>query len=384
MLAGSGIRLSGAHPLFLKLVDLLNIPVVTAWNAHDCITSDHRLYYGRPGTVGDRAGNFIVQNSDLLLVLGCRLNIRQIGYSWETFAREAFKIVVDIDPLELNKPTIRPDLPICANVIDVIKSLTDKLSNQSLPPKQDWLNWCLIRKKSYPVVLKEYWLLKDYINPYCFFDTLSKHLPEGQIIVAGNGTAAVCLFQTAYIKINQRLYSNSGCAAMGYDLPASIGACIASNKSKVVCIAGDGSIQMNLQELQTVVHYHLPIKIFVLNNYGYHSIRQTQENYFGHPLVGADPSSGVTLPDMKRIADAYQIPFIRCSNHDEMRNCIEMVLDNDDPYICEVMLTCDQPFAPKAASRRLADGSMASRPLEDLAPLLDRKELEENMIIDLL
>lgn len=381
LLAGSAVRSSGAHENFLKVVDLLNIPVVTAWNAHDCIHDDHRLYYGRPGTVGDRAGNFIVQNSDLLIVLGCRLNIRQISYSWNAFAREAFKIIVDIDPLELRKPTVKPDIPVYADLSDFIGAMIEELPTTGLEAKEEWLEWCRIRKRRYPVVLKEYWERKDLVNPYCFVESLSRYLPEGQVTVTGDGTACVCTFQAAYIKKGQRLYTNSGCASMGYDLPSAIGASIASGRSRIVCITGDGSIQMNIQELQTIAHHRLPIKIFVLNNQGYHSIRQTQENFFGRPLVGCDRESGVSFPDMERVAYAYQIPFVRCSKHAELDSCISAALEGDHPSVCEVKLTPDQAFAPRVSSYRLPDGRIVSRPLEDMAPFLDRKEFENNMLI---
>ena len=381
IMAGPAIRSSDAHAHFLRLVDLLKIPVVTAFNAHDCIHTDHPLYFGRPGSVGDRAGNFIVQNADLLVVLGSRLNIRQISYNWQSFAREAFKIIVDIDPLELQKPTVKPDLPIHADVSELIRSLVKALPNDGLPAKKEWLDWCTIRKNRYPVVLKEYWERKELVNPYCFVAALCKFLPEGQIMVTGNGSACVCTFQAAYMKKDQRLFSNSGCASMGYDLPAAVGACIGASRSKVVCLAGDGSIQMNLQELQTVAHHKLPVKIFIFNNNGYHSIRQTQENFFGHPLVGCDTKSGVSFPDMEKLAYAYQISFVRCSSHVELDTSIEKAMAGNAPCICEVMLTPDQPFAPKLSSHRLADGRIVSRPLEDLAPFLDRDEFRENMII---
>jgi len=381
LLAGSAIRLSGAHADFLKLVDLLNIPVVTAWNAHDNISDDHPLYFGRPGSVGDRAGNFIVQNSDVLVVLGCRLNIRQLSYDWNNFAREAFKIIVDVDPLELRKPTMKPDLPVRADVRDLIRAIAEEMKGEALPGKNDWLDWCRIRKEKYPVVLNEYWSKDSPINPYCFMETLSEQLGEGQITVTGNGTACVCSFQAMKMKEKQRLYTNSGCAAMGYDIPAAIGACFASGKQKIVCLAGDGSLQLNIQELQTIVHHHLPIKIFVLNNNGYVSIRQTQENFFGLPLVGCDPKSGVTFPDMERIAAAYGIPFGRCPRLSELHAAISANLRGDGPSICEVMLDPEQPFAPKSSSRRLSDGRIVSRPLEDLAPFLEREEYLSNMIV---
>jgi acetolactate synthase-1/2/3 large subunit len=381
IMAGSAIRMSGARQDFLNLIDLLNVPVVTAFNAHDCVPGDHALYFGRPGSIGDRAGNFITQNADVLLVLGSRLNIRQISYNWKSFARAAFKIVVDIDPLELQKPTIKPNLPVHADVRDVILSLIKELPAGGLYPNQEWLDWCKNKKDRYPVVLKEYWERTELVNPYCFVSTLFKHLPEGQIIVTGNGSACVCTFQAAFIKKGQILFSNSGCASMGYDLPASIGACLAAGKQKVVCLAGDGSIQMNLQELQTVVCNRLPVKIFLFNNNGYHSIRQTQVNFFEKPLIGCDPLSGVSFPNIEKLAKAFEITFVRCATHAELDDAVSRTMAGDHPSICEVMLTPDQPFAPKLSSHRLPDGRIVSRPLEDMAPFLDREEFKKNMII---
>jgi len=381
LFAGSAIRLSGAQAQFLKLVELLNIPVVTAWNAHDNIEDSHPLYFGRPGSVGDRAGNFIVQNADLLLVLGCRLNIRQLSYNWQTFARQAYKIIVDIDPVELKKPMVKPNMPVEADVADLIKAMIKEIG-APLPPRKEWIEWCRVRKQRYPVVLKEYWERKELVNPYCFMETLGKISPEGQITVCGDGTACVTSFQAMEIKKGQRLYTNSGCAAMGYDLPAAIGACFGSGKQKIICLAGDGSIQMNLQELQTIVHHQLPIKIFVLNNNGYLSIRQTQENFFGLPFVGCGPESGLSFPAMEKIAHAYGIPFVKIKQHSEMETIIAAVLKAEGPTICEVMITPDQPFAPKSSSQRLPDGRIVSKPLEDLAPFLEREEFIENMLIE--
>jgi acetolactate synthase-1/2/3 large subunit len=382
LLVGPAVRSSGSLDAFHELIDLLGIPVVTAFNAHDALDSGHRLYCGRPGTIGDRGGNFVVQNSDLLLVLGCRLDIRQIGYNYATFAREARKIVVDIDPLELKKPTVKPDCPIHADVADFQRALLACLAGKPLPPKTAWLDWCRQRNARYPVVLPEYWDRQTLVNPYCFVDELGRQLPEGRIVVCGNATACIVPFQAMPMKKGQRMFSNSGSAPMGFDLPAAIGACVAAEGQPVVCLAGDGSLQMNLQELQTVVHHQFPIKLFVLNNNGYQSIRQTQSNFFDTPLVGCDPGSGVSFPDMERIAYAYQIPFLRCAKHAEMSATIAATLSEPGPRICEIMLAQDQPFSPKAASRRLADGRMVSKPLEDLFPFLDREEFRQNMLIE--
>jgi acetolactate synthase-1/2/3 large subunit len=381
ILAGSGIRLGKADADFIRLVDLWGIPVVTAWNAHDLIWNAHPCYVGRPGTLGDRAGNFAVQNSDFLLVLGCRLNIRQISYAWQNFARKAYKVVVDIDAAELKKPTIQPDLPVHANVADVLQHLLQLGHNQPTPEHKHWLGWCKERQQKYPVVLPEYWLSQEGVNPYCFAAALFKELPENEIVVTGDGTACVVTFQAAVLKQGQRLYTNSGCAAMGYDLSAAIGACFASDKKRIICLAGDGSIQMNLQELQTIVGYQLPIKIFVLNNQGYHSIRQTQNNYFPDNIVGCGPESGVTFPSFEKLAFAYGIPYRRCSQPAMLTEAIAETIGGNGPQMCEIILDLQQAFAPKLSSKRLPDGRMVSAPLEDMYPFLEREEFLSNMLV---
>jgi acetolactate synthase-1/2/3 large subunit len=381
LFVGPAVRSSGAFAEFRELVERLNVPVVTAFNAHDCLQSDHRLYVGRPGTIGDRAGNFVVQNSDLLLVLGCRLNIRQIGYNWGSFARAAYKIVVDIDPLELKKPTIRPDLPVHADVADLMRQMLAALGKRSLPIKESWLAWCRTRYHRYPAVLPKHAQHEHLVNPYYFIQRLGEQLADHDIIICANATACITPFQALRMKRGQRMFSNSGSAPMGYDLPAAIGASFGAGRGRVVCLAGDGSIQMNLQELQTICHHALPLKIFVLNNQGYHSIRQTQSNFFGPPLVGCDGPSGVSFPDMRKIAAAYGIPFTRCETHGEVDGSIAQTLAADGPAMCEVMLTPEQGFEPKASSKRLPDGRMVSKPLEDLFPFLDRAEFLQNMII---
>jgi acetolactate synthase-1/2/3 large subunit len=380
LFAGSAIRLAGAYDSFIALVERLNIPVVTAWNAHDSIWDAHPMYFGRPGTLGDRAGNFIVANTDLLLVLGSRLNIRQISYNWTGFAKNAYKIVVDIDKNELKKPTLNTQMPVHADVKELIEGLNSSLDESVLPPKQEWLEYCKNVKHKYPAVLESYWHRTELVNPYCFAHKLTEMLPENQIIVTGNGSACVCTFQAAVIKRGQRLYTNSGCASMGYDLPAAIGAAVALGGQPVICIAGDGSLQMNIQELQTIVHYDLPVKVFILNNNGYHSIRQTQSNFFGQPLVGCTPDSGVSFPDAEKIAYAYGIPFVRCSSHADLKTAIAQALSSEHAFICEIMLTAEQGFAPRTSSKKLPDGTMVSTPLEDMFPFLAKDEFDANML----
>lgn len=379
ILAGAGVRISKSHDVFLRVIEKLGIPVTTGWNAHDVLWNDHPMYAGRPGTVGDRPGNFAVQNSDFLLVLGSRLNIRQISYNWKAFAREAFKVMVDIDSAELAKPTLSIHLPVHADLNEFL-TILDRTPYAPQPAHGEYLNWCKARVRKYPTVLPEYWERKDIINPYCFMDALFKELREGDVTVTGDGTACVVAFQAAIVKKNQRLYTNSGDASMGYDLPAAIGAHYATGK-RVICLAGDGSMMMNLQELQTIIGHKLPVKIFILNNGGYSSIMQTQRNYFPDNIVGCGFSSGLTFPDFGKLAVAFGFTFHRIDKHDGMQNAIRTMIDADGPQVMEVMLDPDQPFAPKLSSRRLEDGSMVSAPLEDLAPFLSREELAENMLI---
>jgi acetolactate synthase-1/2/3 large subunit len=378
--AGSGLRLGGAYDEFLKLIDLLNVPVVTAWNSNDLLWNDHPLYVGRPGTIGDRPGNFAVQNADVLLVLGSRLNIRQVSYSWDNFARNAYKIAVDIDAEEMRKPTCKFDLRVHANVRDVVRRMGIKLGGRPWLARRQWIDWCKERQAKYPVVQSEYWDLKENVNPYCFMDVLFKQLDEGEVVACGDGTACVSAFQAATIRRGQRLFHNSGCASMGYDLPAAIGSVYARPGQRVVCIAGDGSIMMNLQELQTIAGYKLPIKLFVLNNRGYHSIRQTQRGFFPDNVVGCGTESGVTFPDFGKLATAFDLPFVRCTKHDELQTTIQKTLDAPGPSVCEVMLDLNQGFAPRVSSKRNAEGKIVTMPLEDMAPFLSAEELASNMI----
>jgi acetolactate synthase-1/2/3 large subunit len=381
--AGSGIRLSGAYDKFIELVDKLNIPVVTPWNSHDNIWNEHPMFAGRPGNMGERVGNFVVQNSDLVLSIGCRLSIRQVSYNWESFAREAYKIMVDIDPYELKKPTLSIDMPIHADAADFINKMLLEIGDTKIEVKDEWINWCNEKKKKYPICLPEYWEKKSPVNPYCFINILFKALPENQVIVTGNGTACVVTFQAAFLKKGQRLFHNSGCASMGYGVPAAIGACIAQGNKKTICLDGDGSFQMNLQELQTIVHNKLPIVIFLFNNSGYHSIRQTQINYFGQPLVGVGPDSGLSFPDVSKIAYAYGIEYARIENNDQLKSIIEKAISYEDgPFLCEVMMDIEQNFTPKLSSRKLPDGKMISAPLEDMYPFLPRDEFFGEMIIE--
>lgn len=379
ILAGSGVRIGAAQDDFLALAERLGIPVTTAFNAHDLLPGDHPLLCGRPGTIGERAGNFTVQNSDFLLVLACRLNIRQISYNWASFARNAYQVMVDLDPAELAKPTLRIDLPIQADVGRFLRRLLE-LAGPPTPAHRGYLDWCRQRVARYPVVLPEYWAKPAPINPYCFVEALFQQLAPGDITVTGNASACIVPFQAARLKQGQRLYSNSGSASMGYDLPAALGAAVGAPGRRIICLAGDGSLQMNVQELATVAYHRLPIKLFVLNNRGYHSIRQTQEAYFPDSPIGYQPDNGVGFPRAEGLAQAYGLPFCRLTCHGDLREGLARVLAVEGPVLCEVLLDPDQAFSPKLASRRLPDGTMVSPALEDMAPFLSREELRANSL----
>jgi len=381
--AGTGIRLSGQYERFVSLAERLGVPVVTAWNSNDLLPDAHPVYAGRPGSLGTRAGNFTVQNADLVLVLGCRLNIRLVSYNWKCFARNAHRIMVDVDAAELDKPTLSIDQKIHADLADFLPRL-DAATVAWKPMHSDWLAWCRERVERYPVVLPEYWDKPEPVNPYCFMQRLFEQLADDDVIACGDGTACVTAFQAAIVKKGQRLFHNSGCASMGYDLPAAIGAAIARpERERIICLAGDGSIMMNLQELQTIVGRRLPVKVFVLNNSGYHSIRQTQSSFFAGRVVGCGTDSGLSFPDFGRLADAFGMPFERCSRHADLQAAIARTLAPTGAAMCEVVLDLAQPFAPKLSSRKLEDGSMVTSSLEDMAPFLSREELQRNMPADL-
>jgi acetolactate synthase-1/2/3 large subunit len=380
--AGSAIRYSGGFDVFLKLVERLQIPVVTGWNSIDLIPDEHPLYVGRAGIFGDRPGNFAIQNSDLVVSLGSRLSIRQVGYNFKAWAREAYTVVVDIDPEELKKPSLHVSLPICADVKEVMEKLLLRLENNSISVKNEWIEWCQCRKKKYPVVQKKHYDDIDRVNVYAFIKELSSFLPEDYYTVVGNGSACVVGSHAYNIKKGQRFFINSAIASMGYDLPAAIGVCIASGRKEIVCVTGDGSIQMNLQELQTIITNKLPIKIFIINNQGYHSIRQTQKNFFGEPLVGIGYDSGdLEFPDMGKIAYAYGYPYKKCTSNNDLKSFIQESFKEKGPVISEIFASTAQVFEPKSATKRLDDGTLVSAPLEDLAPLLPKEELSENMLI---
>lgn len=410
--AGNGIRIAGAYPVFERVVKKLGIPVVTGWNSQDLMCDEDPFYVGRAGGMGDRAGNFAIQNSDLVFSVGSRLSIRQVGYDYKTWAREAYTIINDIDSEELKKPSLHVDMAVHADAKDLLEALErvmdydEKIiegqkqidgdgtqeSNNSFPifkggkglEGMTWVETCQMWKEKYPVVQPKH-LVKDEskeANVYALIKELSSKLSEGQITVVGNGSACVVGGHAYIIKKGQRFITNSAIASMGYDLPAAIGVYMADKSQDIILLTGDGSIQMNLQELQTIIHHKMPIKIFLINNGGYHSIRQTQKNFFGEPLVGIGVDSGdLSFPSMEKLAWAYGYPYISARHNGELKRAIEETLTVQGPAICEVFVTTDQNFEPKSSAKRLEDGSLVSSPLEDLSPFLPEEEMNKNMLI---
>ncbi|GAV22605.1 thiamine pyrophosphate-binding protein [Carboxydothermus pertinax] len=379
IIGGHGVRLANAQQEYLDLIKILKAPVLSTFNGFDLVPSNHPFYVGQIGTIGSRAGNIALQNADFALFIGTRNNIRQVGFNWKDFARRAKKIVIDIDEAELKKPTIVPDIALLSDAKVFLQIILEKIKNYNIPDWSKWLAWCLEKKNKYPNVLEEYKNIKKFIHPYYFINTLSKVLKNDEIVVTGNGTACVVYFQAAEVKNGQRIFWNSGCASMGYDLPAAIGAAIANPRKRIICLAGDGSIQMNIQELETIRYYNLPIKIFVLNNNGYHSIRQTQDNYFNGHYVACDPKTGVGLPDIRKIGRAYGLKTHLLSNHRGLKEKLTKILNEKGGSLTEVKLTDNYIFAPKQSSVKLEDGRIISKPLEDMYPFLDLDEMKKNI-----
>ncbi|WP_368271459.1 thiamine pyrophosphate-binding protein [Enterocloster lavalensis] len=415
--AGNGIRIGKAFDVFERVVNKLGVPVITGWDSEDLMCDDDPLYVGRAGNMGDRPGNFAIQNSDLVLSIGSRLSIRQVGYNYGTWARAAYVIVNDIDEEELKKPSVHSDMRIHGDARDLLEQM-DKVLDELLTAEggctrgeaggkpffdggqglagMSWIETCRMWKEKYPVVLPKHFAHGDEepANVYAMIREISSRLEEGQITVVGNGSACVVGGHAWVIKKGQRFITNSAIAAMGYDLPAAIGVWAASRDQQcyhqgdrvtgkdLILLTGDGSIQMNLQELQTIIHHEMNIKIFLINNGGYHSIRQTQKNFFGEPLVGIGVDSGdLSFPSMEKLAAAYGYPYVAVYHNSQLPEAVEQTLAIDGPVICEVFVSRDQNFEPKSSAKRLPDGTMVSPPLEDLSPFLPDEEMDANMMI---
>lgn len=386
--AGYGIRLSGGYEVFRKVAEKLNIPVVTYWNAVDLIEDDNELYCGRAGNMGDRPGNWAIQNADLILAIGTRISIRQVGYNWKTWARAAEVIMVDIDQAEMKKPTLHVEMPIWADAKDFLNRMNESIGQEyPVNRSKEWLATCQRWKKEYPAVLPRQWEENgETANVYAFVRYLSSRLPENSLTAVSNGACCVVGNQAYVIQKGSRMANNSAVASMGYGLPAAIGTCIGGGRRTTICLEGDGSIMMNLQELQTVLTNRLPIKLFLINNNGYHSIRITQNNLFKeHSKIGIGPESGdLSFPEFKKIAEAFGYSYYCASSNKEMKEVVDKVLAENGPVFCEIFTDTTQVWEPKSSTKRLPDGTLVSPPLEDLAPFLPREELEKNMFIPLM
>ena len=379
VIAGNGIRLAGAKADFLDFIARYGIPAVGTFNGMDLLADDDPLNAGRIGTIGQRAGNFVLQNADLVLSLGSRNNIRQVSYNWENFGCRAVKIAVDVDPAELGKKLFKADVAVAADAKKFLAALDAELAKTAPPDWSTWRAWCRERRKLLPALTREHREWRDGVNPYFFMHEICRAVPDGGSVVAGNGTACVALFQTAAVREGVRIFWNSGCASMGYDLPAALGAAVATGKV-TVALAGDGSVMMNLQELQTIVRHRLPVKIFVLDNDGYSSIKQTQRNFFGPELIGCDDASGVSFPDFVAVGAAFGLRTFELGEQEGLAEKLRAILSEPGSSLTVVRLPEYLGFAPKLSSRKLADGRLVSSPLEDMFPFLDRGEFLRHMI----
>ncbi|MFA5032618.1 MAG: thiamine pyrophosphate-binding protein [bacterium] len=392
ILVGNGVRLANGIEEFRKLINILQIPVLTTWRALDILPEDNDLYIGRPGSIGQRGANFAQQNADLIICIGARLDVGQIAFSYNNFARGAKKVIVDIDKNEINKVTTKIDIAFNIDAGIFLNALI-KQSNKIKIDTSKWLKRCQNWKKKYPVVLSEYMehpstsggaskKEKGYVNTYALVETLSKLLTNNDVIIPGSsGSCSEITLQAFKVKKGQRVFNSPGLGAMGFGLPASIGACIASGKKRTICLIGDGGLQHNIQELELLKRYQLPIKLFVLNNNAYASIRTTQNRYFNGNLVACDPSSGLTLPDTIKISNAYGLKTFKINNQDKMEEKINTMLNYDGPVICEVIVNPDFLTQPKISSEIKSNGKIVSKPMEDLWPFLNRKEFKANMIV---
>jgi len=382
IIAGQGIRIAKALEEFRWFIGEFNIPVVTTYLGIDVLNSEHILNLGATGIKGTRAANIAVQNSDLVISIGSSMHIGVIGYEYDLFAREAKKVVIDIDRTSHVKKTISIDLYINSDIKEFINSLRLGFGDNHKNIKFDdnWVSACDQWRMKYPVCQKDYSKLKEKINSYYFIEKLIEMLDDDDIIVSDAGSAYYAVSQGIKIRQKQRYITSGALATMGYTLPASIGISLATKK-RVIGITGDGSFQFNIQELQTLINYKIPVKLFILNNDGYLSIRFTQERYFEKRFLGEGPNSGVSLPDTQKIANAYGIKYFRACNNIELYDKIKDTLKYDGPAICEIMTPRDQLIIPTVSSAKKENGTMVSRPLEDMYPFLDREEFLSNMII---
>lgn len=384
LLVGNGIRLSEGQREFEELVKVLQIPVLTTWNGIDLIEETNPLFFGRPGGMGQRYANFVQQNSDFFLSIGARMNLLQTGYNFDGFARAAYKVMVDIDGNELHKINVRPQLAIEADAREFMELLLAHKDKIAKREDTDWIAYARRMKEKYPVVTEAARSQKELVNTYALLDTITEQMTPDDIYVSGSsGTCIDVSMQTFRAKKGQRVFCTKGLASMGFGVPATIGACLAGNRRRTVCVNGDGGFQMNIQELETIHRLNLPIKIFVLNNQGYAQIHATQKNIFKGHYVACDEESNLTLSPISAVAEAYRLKTVQIYSNSELQDKVKEVLDYDGPVICEVMVPIDLSAFPKQVSYKRSDGQMESLPLEYMNPPLEQEEFEQNMLIPL-
>ena len=381
IMVGNGVRIAGARDLFLQFIERLQLPTVMHCMAKDLLAEDHPLSMGIFGTAGQRRANFAVQNSDLIIALGASFSVTKVGFNYKGFAPRARKVVVNIDPGQVEHQAITPDVAIVADVKLFLEQMLQKTEDVEYHPPERWMNACRTWRERYPLILKDYFEDREFVNIYVFMDRLSDALTAEMPMLAGNGFDVVSCYQTFKVKEGQRVFYSGNWGSMGWDLPLAIGACFGLGRPPTVITTGDGSFQWNIQELLTAQYYKLPLKIFILNNNGYASIRLTQNSLFEGRLVAADPSSGVGTVDFRKLADLYGFTYGRIGNNDEIADGVRAMLAVDGPTLCEVIVSPNAVITPKASAFRRADGTIESRPLEDMAPFLSREEVAENMRI---
>jgi len=380
LLAGHGVRLAGATNEFLKLAERHQIPLTTSWNADDIVNFDHDLFIGRPGAFASRGVNFAIQNADLLISIGSRLPFMITGYNSKDFARNARVVMVDIDQTELDKSCLNIFSKVRSDANDFLVALNQQLSKDQFQAPQEWIKHCQNWKQKYPVILPEYKDHQGSINSYYFMDLLSDLLKANDVIVTDMGLSFVGTHQAFRTKTGQKLMTNSGLAPMGWGLPAAVGACIAHGKQQTICLSGEGGLMMNIQELATIMHHKLPIKLFIYNNGGYLTIKQTQQLGFNGRLMGSDEDSGISFPDFVKVAEAHGIPAIRLDSHQNLKENIQKFLEQEGMGVCDLILDNEQEQCPKAINRRKPDGTTEPTVFEDMYPFLSKEEIESNML----
>ncbi len=379
ILAGQGLKLSKTEEIFLNIAEKYNIPVVTPKNGFDMIWEEHPMLAGRIGINGQRAGNLAVQNADFLLILGARLPLVTVGYETELFAPNAKKVIIDCDKAQLEHCWIHTDLQIEADLKEFMPALELKLKNEDYNYNSDfWVKKVQGYRTKYPTVTKDVIKQKKYVDSYFFFERLSHYMNPDDVLVTDQGATFYSITTAFKVKKGQLAFTNGGFSPMGYGLPASVGCAFAKGVNRVVSVNGDGGLQMNLQELQTIIHHNLNMKVFVFNNDGYLSIKHTQTNFFNGHLVGSDPKSGVSCPDSIKLGKAYGFKTFRIKNHKETDKIIKKAMETKGPVLVEVMIDPMQPYYPKVSSKKLPDGTFKSQPLDNMWPFLSEEEMREN------